>query len=237
MEMPDPSKKLPNILQPVGLYLHKSRVALIVELSIVILFLALSAYGVISTPTIPLLLLGWISLWLRQKSWREIGLSRPRRWFTIIVLAVVIGSFYQMFSIFILVPAMERFSGEIIDLSQFESFRDNIPQYLTGLIMSWTLAAFGEELVFRGYILNRSADLFNRSQAGWITALLFTASVFGLAHIGQGIPGMMDNFIFAVLLGILYFAANRNLWLPILVHGIVDTIGFTLLYLGLYLYP
>jgi membrane protease YdiL (CAAX protease family) len=36
-----------------------------------------------------------------------------------------------------------------------------------------------------------------------------------------------------VVLCLLYLLARRNLWLPILVHGIIDSLGFLLIYLGL----
>jgi membrane protease YdiL (CAAX protease family) len=37
-----------------------------------------------------------------------------------------------------------------------------------------------------------------------------------------------------VIFGIAYLANGRNLWAPIIAHGVYDTIGFVLIYLGRY---
>jgi len=45
---------------------------------------------------------------------------------------------------------------------------------------------------------------------------------------------MLDNALAGLVLGLLYLLARRNLWLPILTHGIIDTIGVLLIFAGLY---
>jgi membrane protease YdiL (CAAX protease family) len=35
------------------------------------------------------------------------------------------------------------------------------------------------------------------------------------------------------VIGMIYLRAKRNLWLPILIHGILDTTGFLLIFFGL----
>jgi membrane protease YdiL (CAAX protease family) len=47
------------------------------------------------------------------------------------------------------------------------------------LMTSWILAAFGEEMVFRGYSLNRMANLPGRSRAGWVAGLIGSFNLFG----------------------------------------------------------
>lgn len=102
------------------------------------------------------------------------------------------------------------------------------------LALTWTLAAFGEEMVYRGYLVNRVTDLVGKNRAGWITSLLLVNIVFGLAHYYQGITGMTENFIDGLLLGLIYFAAGRNLWAPILAHGITDSADSLLIFSGHY---
>ena len=36
-----------------------------------------------------------------------------------------------------------------------------------------------------------------------------------------------------LVMGAIYLIVKRTLWIPILVHGLNDTVGFTLLYFGL----
>ena len=102
------------------------------------------------------------------------------------------------------------------------------------LAVSWTEAAFIEEMFFRGYLFNRITDLVGNEKLGIIVALFTTSLVFGAAHAYQGITGMVDTFLGGLVLGLLYLHARRNLWLPILTHGIIDTVGFLLIFFGLY---
>ena len=58
----------------------------------------------------------------------------------------------------------------------------NIKMTLLFIALSWTLAAFGEELFWRGYLMTRVADIFGRARAAWIVSLVIVSGVFGLAH-------------------------------------------------------
>jgi membrane protease YdiL (CAAX protease family) len=64
-----------------------------------------------------------------------------------------------MFELFISQPLLIRLTGEPPDLSLFQSLTGNVMLLLILLALAWTLAALGEELVWRGYILNRVVDL------------------------------------------------------------------------------
>jgi membrane protease YdiL (CAAX protease family) len=101
------------------------------------------------------------------------------------------------------------------------------------LLLTWTLAAFGEEMVYRGYLMNRIAGLRN-ARGGWIVALVLVSALFGFGHLDQGITGQVENAIDGLLLGVLYLACGRNLWVPIIAHGITDTVDITLLFMGRY---
>jgi len=57
---------------------------------------------------------------------------------------------------------------------------------------------------------------------------------FGLAHAYQGITGIIDEGLMGFLLGVIYMRTGRNLAVPIIAHGVSDTIDFILIYLGKY---
>jgi len=44
----------------------------------------------------------------------------------------------------------------------------------------------------------------------------------------------VENFIAGLLLGALYLASGRNLMVPIVAHGITDTVDFLIIYSGHY---
>jgi membrane protease YdiL (CAAX protease family) len=105
---------------------------------------------------------------------------------------------------------------------------------LLGLALTWTLAAFGEEMVYRGYLMNRVAGLFRNPKIAWTISIVLVSFVFGLGHIDQGITGQVENMIDGALLAVIFLATGCNLWAAVIAHGLTDTIDLVLLYLGKY---
>jgi hypothetical protein len=196
------------------------------------LLLGLQAAGVLGKPKLPLLLFGWLSMWLRRVGWRQAGMSRPVNWPVTVIAAILVGLAYNALDIGVILPLLHRFTGEPLDLTQFASLKGNTGTLMLLAAVSWLSAAFPEEMLYRGYILNRLADVFGRTIGGWALNAVLVSLAFGLAHHVQGITGVLDNILAGLLFAGLYLASGRNLWLPILVHGIIDTTSVVLLYLG-----
>ena len=95
---------------------------------------------------------------------------------------------------------------------------------LIGFALVWTFGAFGEELVWRGYLMNRVADLGRHAKWAWACSLILVNIGFGFAHGYQGVTGVIDEGLMGVLLGILYLLTGCNLVVPIIAHGVQDTI-------------
>jgi uncharacterized protein len=212
----------------------KSTLLLIIEFILILAGVGMYALGYLSFPILPLFLLAWISLRLRHMRWRDVGLRRPEKWLPTIGLALLVGFSYQMLDILVIAPLLERLTGEGLDISIFNTLQGNPLLLMIFLAISWTEAAFIEEMIFRGYLFNRISDLVGSERFGSIVALFGTSLLFGIAHAYQGITGVVDTFLGGLVLGLLYLHAKRNLWLPILTHGIVDTVGFLLIFFGLY---
>jgi membrane protease YdiL (CAAX protease family) len=96
------------------------------------------------------------------------------------------------------------------------------------------VAAFGEELVYRGYLMNRVAGVLGGSNGAWIASFIFMLGLFGLHHFTQGVTGVTENIIDGAILGALYLATGRNLLAPIIAHGVQDTVDALLIYSGHY---
>lgn len=110
----------------------------------------------------------------------------------------------------------------------------NLPIFLLWLGIVWTAAAFGEEMFFRGFLVTRAAALFRGLPFGAVFAVLIPALLFGLGHFYyQGLRGMVTTAAIGIAFGAAFLLLKRNLWPIVLVHGIVDTITFTALYMGL----
>lgn len=185
------------------------------------------------TETPWLVALGWVSLRCRGLAWRSLGLRQPVSWITAIRVALVAAVALQLLSEFVTEPIIERLTGERPDLSDFRSLVGNLPAALGMLALVWTLAAFGEEMAYRGYVLERAAALGHHSPAAYVAAMVVVSLLFGLGHLYQGVSGVAGSVVSGLLFGVLYLKGGRNLWLPILAHGFSDTIGLVLIYLGL----
>jgi membrane protease YdiL (CAAX protease family) len=176
----------------------------------------------------------WLSLRVRQLRWRDVGLSRFRNWPATWVAGVGVGVLLEAFQLFISQPFLVRVLRKQPNLEVFCALNGNLKWTLIALAGAWTLAAFGEEMVYRGYLMNRVADLLNRSRSAWIVSLILVHVGFGLAHAYQGITGIVDEGLAGLLLGLVYLRTKRNLAVPIVAHGVTDSIDLLLIFLGKY---
>lgn len=205
------------------------------ELVIVALIFVADERHLIPVSKTPLLLLfGWLSLWLRKITWRSVGLKLYRNWKASIALGVAAGVSLEIIELFITQPMLVKWLGKQPDLELFRALHGSIKWTLLAVVGAWTLAAFGEEMVYRGYLMNRVADLFNRTRRAWIISLIAVHVAFGLAHAYQGLTGIIDEGLMGLLLGMIYLRTGRNLAVPIIAHGVSDTIDLLLMFLGKY---
>ncbi len=181
-----------------------------------------------------LLLLGWLSLRLRNLRWKDVGLRRSESWLHTILIGLAAGAGIELLELFVTQPLLVRLIGKMPDLSTFQPLRHNVKFLLLALALTWTLAAFGEEMVYRGYLMNRLAGIGRNPRVAWAVSAILVNILFGSAHIGQGVTGMIENMIDGTLLGLLFLWRGRSLATPIIAHGVTDTIDCLLLFLGRY---
>ena len=183
-----------------------------------------------------LVTLAWGAMRIRGTRWKELGFRRVEKirqlaWVPVIVTAILVGISL------VIRPLVVYLTGETPNLEAFEQIRGNPGVLAGGLLVVWTIAAFGEERVFRGFLLNTIRELLPE-RAGekmrWILALVISSVVFGFAHTYQGIAGIVITGIMGLGFGTVYLLKKRNLWFAIITHGLFDTAGFVLVYLGLH---
>jgi membrane protease YdiL (CAAX protease family) len=226
--------RLSSVRDQIGSLLQNNKLIVITEILAVALFPLFLALVQLPRTIIPLLLLGWLSLWLRHTSWKEVGLRRPASWLQV----VLIGSGIAIAGVYLsekaISPLLLRLTGEtqpqVVELT---SLRGNLFYFLFLLIGIWLLAAIGEELVYRGYVLNRLVDLFGRGKVRWGIGLIVSSLMFSLGHGIFNRAAIIGGFLIGLIEGGLYLASRRNLWLSIVFHGTWDTIFLILFFLGL----
>jgi hypothetical protein len=181
-----------------------------------------------------LFLVAWASLRLRGSGWRAAGLNINRRWLTLIGIGVAAGVAFWAFEFFIETPLLRRLTGQDPDLNVFQALAGNIRLLAILIALNLVLAAFGEELVWRGYALPRVAEILGDSRIAWAGAIIAVNVVFGLAHLYQGESGVVQAAVQGALLGLLYLATGRNLLAPIAAHFTANNCDFITMYLGLH---
>ncbi len=221
-----------------GLGWRSSRWLTAFELAIVAFIFFADAYRwhhvIFFSKTLYLLALGWISLRLRGLRWKSIGFRLYRGWARTLALGALCGAGIEALELFVTQPILVRLTHHWPDLSDFRGLRWNWKLLPVAMLLTWTLAAFGEEMVYRGYLMNRVADFFKSSRRGWIISLIAVNIVFGFAHQYQGATGVIENAIDGFLLGLIYLRYDRSLAVPIVAHGVTDTLDFLLIFIGRY---
>lgn len=173
-----------------------------------------------------------ITIWLRGDGLIGLGFFPPENWGTMVLWSLLLGVAIQLASTVILEPFSDKVTKSTTDHSAFESLRGNLLNFLIVLLTVWVLVAFLEEIIFRGYMMGEIAELIGRSKAALAVNLFVSSVLFGLAHWYQGKSGALSTGIIGAVLGVFFIASGFNLWLPILTHGFIDTVGLFLIYVN-----
>lgn len=172
-------------------------------------------------------------IWTRMEagSLEPLGFGRHRLastliWsFGIVVAMIAFGS--------ALLPFIERLLGMRSDLSAYGALAGNVPAALKLLGMALTSAAFGEEILFRGFLLHQLTAILGSGNAARRSAVAISGIAFGLAHFNQGLFGIATTGVVGMIFAWAWFRTGRNLWSLILAHALVDTYSIAMLYFGL----
>jgi membrane protease YdiL (CAAX protease family) len=229
----DPSRPIEAPVPAHG-WRHSHGLAFLEFAMVALIFIADLRHLIPFSKTPFLLLLGWISLRIRGVSWRSIGFTLNRNWVRTLGLGIGGGLLLELFQLFVTQPLLARLTGKQPDLSDFAILRGNLKYTLIGIALAWTLAAIGEELVWRGYLMNRVAGVGKFTSFAWIVSLVLVSAAFGAAHSDQGVTGQIEEAIAGAFLAAMYLATRKNLAVPILAHGASDTLDMILFFLGKY---
>lgn len=174
---------------------------------------------------------------LRQRGsgWRKIGLARPSSWrktallgVGTVILYIVVGN--------IAIPALLQLlplpAAAPADKSGYDVLYGNLPLLLLYVAAAWTVIPFGEEMLFRAFLMDSLASFFQKSRTQWALALIGSSVIFGLAHFSWGVAGVIETTIVGFVLGSVFLRTGRNLWVTVIAHGILNTIVFVLIYSG-----
>jgi CAAX protease family protein len=176
-------------------------------------------------PTIVILVLAAASLAVRRERLATLGFHRLERPFVVAGKVLALTAAWALFELALIMPILNHVTGRRQDLSDFADLRGNVPSLLVFLALTWTIAAIGEELVYRGYLQTRITDVLGADRTGVVAAVLFSSVLFGLAHTEQGVIGVVVTFCDAIFFSLVRMHFGRNLWASVFAHGMNNTLG------------
>lgn len=180
-------------------------------------------------PTLILLAMAAVSLLARRQRLGTLGLHR-RGALRLVPAMLAFAVVWSLFQLAVTMPIANHLSGGEQDLSAFDGLEGNLRMLVGLLVLSWTLAALGEELAYRGYLMTRLRQAIGGGRPGIVVGLLVSAVLFGIAHTEQGAIGIVVVTLDGMAWGLLRLR-YRTLWAPVLAHGFNNTLGFVAFYL------
>jgi uncharacterized protein len=158
----------------------------------------------------------------------RLGFTRPPSWAKTVLWAIATAIVGQL-GVSLASPLVLHF-WRPPDFSALGAIKGHPWALAKWLVIIWTTAAFGEETIFRGFLIPRMADIVGNTRWAQAWAIVISATLFGIAHSYQGPSGSVLAGVVALVYGTSFIHARRNLWRTVLAHGLYDSSAFILLY-------
>lgn len=175
-----------------------------------------------------MLALVWLGLRLRGQRASHLGLSmRFGGWKAIawgfakslIVLVFALAAFV----LGSVVMAMLTGIPQQADVSAYNYLKGNLALLLVSLASIYLFSSFGEEVIYRGFLITRLEEIFGGNRAALILSVCLSSAIFGLAHFGWGLTGVVQTFFMGLALATSFVFFKRNLWILVAAHAYMDT--------------
>jgi membrane protease YdiL (CAAX protease family) len=195
----------------------------------------LARQGVVWVAYIFMLLVVWLGLRFREEGWDHLGLGMRRLdgralwrglWQSLVLLVAVLVAYVAAAIL------MANITGipEQADLSGYNYLSGNLPLLLLALVGVWIVSSLGEEIIYRGFLITRVAEVGGGGKTAWRVAVVSSSILFGLVHYEWGPMGMVQTGFMGLALGIAFLLLRRRLWVLVVTHFYMDTILLVQLY-------
>jgi membrane protease YdiL (CAAX protease family) len=184
-----------------------------------------------------MLIIVWFGAKLRGESWKDFGLTIQRvtwknglRTFLLSILVCILAVAGFIFGSIV----MANITGipEGADMSGYAYLKDNIWMLLLTLAGVYIVSSFGEEVIYRAFLINRITEMGLDSKKGKMIAVLISSVIFGLIHYAWGPMGIVQTGFMGLVLGICYMKLKKRLWILIFAHAYMDTFLMIQMYLA-----
>ncbi|MGZ8222300.1 MAG: CPBP family intramembrane glutamic endopeptidase [Methylobacter sp.] len=137
-------------------------------------------------------------------------------------IAYGIAGTIPLFVLYLTLEQMQTESVVKIKNMLFETLGSGLHRYhWTDLLILASIAGLSEELLFRGVI-----QPWIESSWGMTAGLIGSNIIFGLAHAVTPLYAVLATFVGIYLSLSLDYGGDRNLLIPIVIHGLYDFLAF-----------
>lgn len=193
-----------------------------------------NVYRVVPNEAPILVVLAIASMRWREHAWNwaALGFKRPNSWNRLLLIAVSAAALRVLLGDFVVEPITSHFWPPIKAPSGVDEIRGHLSVLLMYLPVIWIFAGFGEEIAYRGFLLEKLSYMLGGTRTADVLGVLGSAVLFGFGHYYKGPAGILDSGIAGLILGAAYLISGRNIWTCVLAHGFIDTVGLLAAYLG-----
>ena len=164
----------------------------------------------------------------------SLGFQRHRlKALNLLVIAPLVAGLMFAVYLYVLIPGVTYLTGQPIDFSVFEAYKGNLPAVLGLFVYIWASAAFGEEILFRGYLMRQFVKFFGDGRMAIVLNIILLGALFGWIHAYQGITGQIITGIIGITMATIFYLRKYDLWFCIAIHGFFDTIALVFMYYGI----
>lgn len=170
---------------------------------------------------------------LSGKGLASLGIKRPGRIWLATLQGVIAGPLMMLAVVPVMMGASQLGLAPELRLDLMAGPNVHIA-FALSMVLMWINAAIGEEILFRGFMMNNFQRALGDGKLAGIAAAFLVAVPFGFLHyFGQGWYGVIMTGSVGFLMGLFFLLTKRNIFTVILAHGVFNSIGFVSIYLGL----
>ena len=196
----------------------------------------IKSMAVVWTANVIMLVMVWVGMKIRGESWDHFGLIlKPQGWRKILktflwsLFVFVLAIFGFAIASSIMASLLET-TGDA-DMTGYNYMKGNLPLFLLSVFGVLIVSSFGEEVIYRAFLINRINEMGVDDQL-IRSAIVISSIIFGLAHFGWGLMGIVQTTFMGFALGVCYVKLNKRLWILILAHAYMDIILLSQMYIG-----
>jgi len=193
----------------------------------------IAAFGIIMLVSLSLAPIGGLLIllwaWLSRTPLKNLGLVRPKSWIADILFGVALGLALKFAMKAVVLPLL----GAPAVNQAYHYLASDRRGAIVFAAYAIFGAGFGEEMIFRGYLFERSAKLFGRGALQNAVTLVAVTAFFALLHFKQGLGGIENAAVTGFVVGAVYLWNGRRLFPVMVAHATFDLAALAMILLNL----